>query len=134
MSDYKPEHAPDTSWVTEEQPKTHQLLNNQTYNQLKWFTTIILPAFGTMYFALAGVWGLPKAPEVGATVTALVTFLGIVLGISTRAYNNSDEKFDGQIIVEKNESGVPMASLILKNYENPADVVKQDTILFKVNK
>ena len=132
MSDYHPEHAPDTSWVTEEQPKTHQLLSNDTYNRTKWFTTIVLPAFATLYYTLATPLHLPKAAEVSVTVTALVTFLGVVLGLSTRAYNNSDEKYDGQIIVEKNANGVPVASLILKNYENPAEVVNQDQALFKV--
>lgn len=115
-------------------PETHQLLSDKTYNQLKWFTLIVLPAAGTLYVFMANLWDLPKAAEVSASVTGLVTFLGGVLGISTRAYNNSNDRFDGHIEIGENEHGVPVASMILKNYENPADVVNQDQVVFKVQR
>ena len=30
-------------------------LDNKTYDVLKWIATIVLPALGTLYFALAGI-------------------------------------------------------------------------------
>ena len=32
-------------------------LNNKVYDVLKWIALILLPALGTLYFALAGIWG-----------------------------------------------------------------------------
>lgn len=62
-------------------------LNNKIYDILKWITMICLPAFGTAYVALAGVWGFPYAEEVSKTVMAVCTLFGALLGISTAEYN-----------------------------------------------
>lgn len=71
------------------QPSTGRLtLNNTAYDVAKEAATLWLPAVATLYFALAQIWGLPAANEVVGTITALVTFLGVVLKISTSSYNN----------------------------------------------
>ena len=62
------------------------LLSDKVYDILKWIALIALPAVGTLYFALANVWGLPCGEQVVGTVTAIDTFLGALLGISTAAY------------------------------------------------
>lgn len=62
-------------------------LSNRTYDILKWIAQILLPALGTLYFALSKIWGLPYSTEVVGTVAAVDTFLGALLGISTAAYN-----------------------------------------------
>lgn len=61
-------------------------LSNKTYDILKWIAMYLLPALGTLYFALAGIWGLPYGEEIVGTITAVDTFLGVVLGISNSAY------------------------------------------------
>ena len=66
-------------------------MSNNTYDKLKWIAQILLPALGTLYFALSKVWGLPYATEIVGTVTAIDAFLGAVLGISTSQYNKSAE-------------------------------------------
>jgi hypothetical protein len=66
-------------------------MSNNTYDKLKWIAQILLPALGTLYFALSKVWGLPYATEIVGTVTAIDAFLGAVLGISTAQYNKSAE-------------------------------------------
>ena len=63
-------------------------MNNKTYDILKYIAQIVLPSLGTLYFALAQIWGLPYGQEVVGTITALDTFLGALLMISTTAYNN----------------------------------------------
>lgn len=60
---------------------------NETYDILKWIAMYLLPAIGTLYFALASVWGLPYGEQIVGTVTAIDTFLGVILGISTANYN-----------------------------------------------
>lgn len=64
-------------------------LSNKTYDILKWVARYLLPAIGTLYFALAGIWGFPYGEQVVGTVTAIDTFLGVILGISTAQYNKT---------------------------------------------
>ena len=58
-------------------------MSNKTYDILKWIAMYLLPAAGTLYFALAGIWSLPYGEQVVGTITAVDTFLGVILGIST---------------------------------------------------
>lgn len=67
-------------------------MSNKTYDILKWITMYLLPAAGTLYFALAGIWGLPYGEQVVGTITAIDTFLGVILGISTSQYNKTADK------------------------------------------
>jgi hypothetical protein len=61
-------------------------LSNKSYDCLKWIAQILLPAVGTLYFALAGIWGFPYAEQIVGTITAIDTFLGCLLGISSMRY------------------------------------------------
>lgn len=65
--------------------------NNKVYDVLKWIAQILLPALGTLYFALARIWGFPYAEEIVGTITAVDAFLGVLLGISSAQY----EKLNG---------------------------------------
>lgn len=65
-------------------------ISNKAYDVLKWIAQYFLPALGTLYFALASIWGLPYGEQVVGTVTAVDTFLGVILGISTLQYNKSN--------------------------------------------
>lgn len=67
-------------------------LTNKAYDVLKWIAMYVLPALGTLYFALAGIWGFPYGEEIVGTVAALDTFLGLILGISTAQYNKEREE------------------------------------------
>lgn len=62
-------------------------MNDKIYNVLKYIALIALPAIGTLYFALAGIWNFPYGEEIVGTITAVDTFLGLLLGISTYNYN-----------------------------------------------
>lgn len=61
-------------------------ISNKTYDTLKWIAQYVLPGLGTLYFALSTIWGLPYGEQVVGTITAVDTFLGVVLGISTTNY------------------------------------------------
>lgn len=67
------------------------VLKNSTYDVLKWLAQVFIPALGTLYFALATVWVLPYPKEIVGTITAIDTFLGCILGISTLNYNEKKE-------------------------------------------
>lgn len=61
-------------------------LSNKVYDILKWIALYLLPAMGTLYFALSGIWGLPYGEQIVGTITAADTFLGVLLGISSANY------------------------------------------------
>lgn len=63
------------------------ILNDKVYDICKFIAQILLPALGTLYFALAGIWGFPYGEQVVGTIMAVDTFLGAILGISTIQYN-----------------------------------------------
>lgn len=68
-------------------------LSNKVYDTLKFVVTIVLPAIATLYIAISGVLvangldGLPYPEVVSGIITAVVTFLGTILRISTNSYN-----------------------------------------------
>lgn len=67
-------------------------MSNKVYNILKYVAQIGLPALATLYFALSGIWGLPFGEQIVGTITAIDTFLGVLLGLSTIQYNKVGEK------------------------------------------
>ena len=64
-------------------------MTNKVYDILRWIAQYFLPAIGTLYFALAGIWGLPYGEQIVGTITAVDTFLGVLLGISSAQYNKA---------------------------------------------
>lgn len=61
-------------------------MSNKTYDIVKYIAQIVLPAAGTLYFALAGIWGFPYGEQIVGTITAVDTFLGVCLGLSSASY------------------------------------------------
>ena len=66
-------------------------MSNKVYDVLKWIAMYFLPAIGTLFFALSGIWNLPYGELVVGTITAVDTFLGVLLGICTSQYNKSNQ-------------------------------------------
>ena len=64
---------------------------DKTYTVLKWMAQLLLPAMGTLYFALASIWHLPYGEQVVGTITAVDTFLGVILGITTAQYKQKQK-------------------------------------------
>ena len=66
-------------------------MSDKVYDILKWIALYLLPAVGTLYFALAGIWNFPYGEQVVGTITAVDTFLGVILGISSAKYSAQSE-------------------------------------------
>jgi hypothetical protein len=64
-------------------------MSNKVYDVLKWIAMVVLPAIGTLYFALAGIWGFPYGEQIVGTIVAVETFLGTVLQISNVQYKKT---------------------------------------------
>lgn len=76
------------------------LLSNEVYDVLVSIVQYVLPGAGTLYFALAAIWGLPYGEQVVGTLAAVAVFGGVLLGVSKKRYNASDAKYDGALIVD----------------------------------
>ena len=116
--------------MTNDIPRDH-LLSNRVYDVLNFIALVFLPALGTLYFTLAGIWGLPAAEQVVGTIVAVDAFLGVFLKVGTNSYNNSEAKYDGSIDVLPNKAGGQTYSLNLNG--DPAYLHKVDQVSFKVN-
>lgn len=67
-------------------------LPNKIYDILKWVTMIVIPGLGTLYSALAAIWGFPLGEQIVSTCAAVTTFLGVALGISNYNYKKRTGK------------------------------------------
>lgn len=67
-------------------------MNNKTYDTLKYIALYVLPALATLILTLGGIWGFPYAEAIAATITAVDTFLGALIGISAKKYAESQEE------------------------------------------
>lgn len=61
-------------------------MDSKTYDVLKYIAQVVLPAVGTLYFALASIWGFPYGEQIVGTITAVDTFLGVLLKLSSDKY------------------------------------------------
>jgi len=68
--------------------------NNQTYDVLKEIALTVLPALSVLYLALAGLWGLPYPQQVSGTIMAVDAFLGAILHVSSKKYNEAKAEED----------------------------------------
>lgn len=103
--------------------------NSQLYDRLKFAAQIVFPAIGTLYFTIAGIWGLPAAEEVVGTIVAVDAFLGVVLQLSSNAYSQSDARFDGHIDVSETD-GKTIYTLNLDT--DPTTLKDMSAVTFKV--
>lgn len=103
------------------------VMTPKVYDFLKKLAQIWLPAMGTLYFALAAVWGLPAADKVTGTIIAVDTFLGVMLNISKNQYVASGAVYDGTVGVTPNEEGTALHLNV-----NPQDLVDKNSVTLKV--
>ena len=61
-------------------------MKNEVYDILKKIALVVLPAFATLIITIFQIWNIPYGEQIGATITAIDTALGVILGISSRNY------------------------------------------------
>lgn len=54
-------------------------MNEKLYQILAIIGRLVLPALGTLYFALAKIWGLPLGEEIVGTISAITIFINAIL-------------------------------------------------------
>lgn len=65
-------------------------MSNRMYDILKNIALIVLPALATLVIAVFEIWNLPYGAQIGATITAIATFLGAILKVSSIRYNKKE--------------------------------------------
>lgn len=106
-------------------------MNNPWYDRLKFIAQIALPALGTLYVTLAAIWDLPAPQEVAATILAVDTFLGVLLGLQAAAYNKGIVNA-GHMNVVALENGGKNFTLDLD--QEPEELEHATEVRFKVKK
>lgn len=69
-------------------------MSNKVYDILKWIALCALPALSTMCCALSAIWKLDCTEQIVGTFTAVDTFLGAILGISSLKYGKENDDSD----------------------------------------
>ena len=106
------------------------MFSNKVYDFLKAIAQFILPAVTTLYATLGDIWGLPYVVQISATLAAVNTFLGIILGISTAQYKKSDAYTDGTLKIDTSDPNTDRALMVAKT---PFEEMKTKSIVtFKV--
>lgn len=66
-------------------------MSNKTYDILKWVATVALPASVALILSIGQIWNLSTyTVPIGATVAAVSTFLGALLGVSSITYQKKN--------------------------------------------
>jgi hypothetical protein len=70
----------------EDLPSQFFALSQKAYEIVRWSVMVVIPAAGTLYFALSTYWGFPYAEQVVGSIAAFQIFIGMLLGVSTYQY------------------------------------------------
>lgn len=108
------------------------ILSNKLYDVLKNIVLIFLPAFGTFYFALSQIWEFGSGEEVLATTSALAVFIGTLIKVGDKSYNNSEQQYDGEINTVRKDDGKLLYDMVLKG--DPEGLQDLDQVKFKINR
>jgi hypothetical protein len=71
-------------------------MSNKAYDTLKYIALYVLPALATLILTLGGIWGISHSEAIAATITAIDTFLGALIGISAKNYQKRGADDEGQ--------------------------------------
>ena len=83
-------------------------MSNELFDLLKWLCLIVFPALSTAVSAIFPLWGIPYANEIAKTITAIATFIGACLGVSSVNYYKKDGSLpmpEDEEEVDNNEVG-----------------------------
>lgn len=104
-------------------------LSNKLYNALKYTAAIALPAVQVAYAGIAALWHLPHTVEIVGSIAIVNTLVGSLVGVSSAAYNASDAKYDGQLVVGQTVDGQTTHQIV---YNTVPDTNTQKDVTLKV--
>jgi hypothetical protein len=104
-------------------------MSSTTYDRLKLLAQIVLPALGTLYFTIAGIWHLPAAEQVVGTIVAIDAFIGVILKVASDSYTK--EGTVGTIVVHDSEE---KTTFTIEQEMEPEKLMEKKEVTFKVRK
>lgn len=102
------------------------------YNFIKYMVMIVLPSFTVLYVLLATQWGWDHITQISTSITGVTAFLGSLVGLSARNYNNSDDRFFGELHVSKTEEGAVLDHQVFNEDPNGGTLADKKEVTFKV--
>lgn len=111
---------------------TEFTLSPKVYNFLKYLVMIVLPALTTLWVVLANAWNWDYMTNVSVTMTAVTAFLGSLIGISSKNYNNSDAKYFGEIEVSSTDEGAVIQRQVFNEDPNGGTLADKKEVCFKI--
>ena len=106
------------------------ILNNISYDVAKDFVTLYAPAALTLYSGLAVIWGWGGVEQVVASGGLVITFLGVILKISSNQYQRQPVEYNGALVVNMSD---PMKENYQLQIDEPwNELAKSDEIRIKV--
>lgn len=106
-------------------------MKNKVYDRLKWVSLVLLPALGTLYFAVGQIWHFPAVEQVVGTITAVDTFLGLL--VTKSASNYQPPKVVGDLIVTQEADGT-VNGMRLEATEDPLVLPDTEKVVFEVKR
>ena len=70
------------------------MISDRTYNFLKWFALIAIPAFNTFILTVGKIWELPYYVQIAATISAVGLLLAALIGASSKSYYDTVDDED----------------------------------------
>ena len=70
----------------------NSFLPDKIYDILKWIVLVFLPALTTLVGVIGSVYGWANLESILTIMTAVTTFLGAILGVSTAQYNQKNKE------------------------------------------
>lgn len=67
-------------------------MSNKAYDFWKNIAMYVLPALATAVITIFEIWGIPYGEQIGATITAIDTLLGVILKISSNKYHKKESE------------------------------------------
>ena len=61
-------------------------LSDKTYNFLKWFALVAIPALEAFWLTVGKVWNFPYLTEIGTTIAAVGLFIAALIGVSSKNF------------------------------------------------
>lgn len=115
------------------EPSRGYLLEDDVYRYFKSINLYVLPWMGVFLYAVSQLFG-PIPLETLATIAGVYFLLGalnsVFLALSSRSYDRSEKKYDGDVIVAMTDEGKKIFHLALNS--DPDDLPGKDHILFRV--
>ena len=67
------------------------IIPDKIYNVLKWVCIILVPALNVFLTTIFALYNIPHIEIVVGTISAVATFIGALIGVSTKSYNKKFE-------------------------------------------